>query len=55
MNKLDPSSNISDGDRDASMGGGQAPDDPDQDQKIHTVSSDKLIYMHALFIEQVWL
>ncbi len=47
-NKLDSSSNISDGDIDACMGGGQAPEDPDQDHKIHTASSDKLI-LYACF------
>ncbi len=31
------------------MGGGHAPEDPDQDQEIHTASSGKLI-LYACFI-----
>ncbi len=32
------------------MGGGQVPEDPDQDQKINTVSSGKLIiYKYFIF------
>ncbi len=53
-NILDPSSNISDGDSDASMGGGQAPEDPDQDQEINTASSGKLI-LYECFIFSVGL
>ncbi len=54
MSKLDPSSNISDGDSDASMGGGQATEDSDQDQEIHTALSGKLI-LYACFIFSVGL
>ncbi len=45
MNKFDPSSNISDEDSDASMRGGWAPEDPDQNQEIYTASSGKLIFI----------
>ncbi len=51
MNKLDPSENISDGDIDASVGGGQAPENPEQDQEIHTALSGRLI----LFIQILYL
>ncbi len=54
MNKLDLRSNISDGDSEASKGGGQAPEDPDQDQEIYTASSGKLI-LYACFIFSVGL
>ena len=49
--KLDPSENISDGDIDASVGGGQAPENPEQDQEIHTALSGRLI----LFIQILYL
>ncbi len=54
MNKFDLSSNISDGDSEASKGVGQALEDPDQDQEIHTASSGKLI-IYACFIFSVGL
>ncbi len=48
--KFGPSSNISDGDSDASVGGGQAPEDPDQDQEIQTASSGKLICSSIIYL-----
>ena len=54
MNKLGLNSNIIDGNSDASVGGGQAPEDPDQDQEIHTASTGKLI-LYACFILSVGL
>ena len=52
VNKLDSSSIIIDGVIDASVGGGggQAPEDPDQDQKINTASSGRLILYKYLYI-----
>ena len=54
MIKLDPNSNISEGDSDASVGGGQAPEITDQDKEIHTASSGKLI-LYECFISSVGL
>ncbi len=48
MNKLDSSSNNVDGDIDASVGGGRAPEDQDQDQEIHTASSAMNFYRNTL-------
>ncbi len=50
INKLDRSIYISNGDIDASMEGGPAPDDPDQNQKINTTLLGKLVlYKYFIF------
>ncbi len=45
---------LGDGDSDASKGGGRAPEDPDQDQEMHTASSGKPI-LYACFSFSVGL
>ena len=50
INKLDPSIYISDRNIYASMEGERAPEDPDQNQKINTALSGKLVlYKHFIF------
>ncbi len=54
MNEFHPTSSVSDGNSDASKGGGRAPEDPNQDQEMHTTSSGKQI-LYACFICSVGL